>query len=261
MDSQPSLPTGGPFARSALLTLVAVGGMVAYVTVRPEQAWILWLTAALIALAVDGIVRGSPAWEGDGAFAGAVYTVLPVVTVVGASLFVDHALDGYARPLTAAGGALVVGVTVFGEYQTVNYGSRMYGAMRLVLAVITYLAAFAVYAVVFSLDLRLWLSAALIGITSAALSVELLRESRLLGASSILVGAAIGVTLAELRVALYFFPTDGLLAGAILIIGFYLATGLVHHLLDHDLEPATLAEYLLVAAVGTATVVLTRGVL
>ena len=33
---------------------------------------------------------------------------------------------------------------------------------------------------------------------------------------------------------LYFFALDGLLAGALMIIGFYLATGLVHHLLDHD---------------------------
>ena len=45
--------------------------------------------------------------------------------------------------------------------------------------------------------------------------------------------------MAELRLVLYFFPLDGLLAGALLIIGFYLATGLVHHLLDHDLEWST----------------------
>jgi hypothetical protein len=88
--------------------------------------------------------------------------------------------------------------------------------------------------------------------------MELLRESRLLGPSSLLVGLAIGVSLAELRLSLYFFPLDGLLAGALLIIGFYLATGLVHHLLDHDLEWATTAEYLIVAAVGTAAVVVTR---
>jgi hypothetical protein len=52
-------------------------------------------------------------------------------------------------------------------------------------------------------------------------------------------------------------PLDSL-RGALLIIGFYLATGLVHHLLDRDLEWATTAEYLIVAAVGTAAVVVTR---
>jgi hypothetical protein len=74
----------------------------------------------------------------------------------------------------------------------------------------------------------------------------------------LLVGLAIGVSVGELRLVLYFFALDGLLAGAILIIAFYLATGLVHHLLDHDLEWSTTAEYLLVAAVGTAAVVFTR---
>ena len=241
--------------------MVAGAGLVAFVAIRPEQSWLLWLTAALVALAVDGIVRTNPQWDGDGFLPGLVYTILPVLAVVGSGLFVDQALDGYARPITAAGAALFVGVTAFGEYHTVDYGSRLYGAMRLVLAVATYLAAFAVYSVVFSMDLPLWESTLLIGVTSAALSIELLRESRLVGFSSVLVGIAIGVTLAELRVGLYFYPTDGLLAGAITIIGFYLATGIVHHLLDHDLEPATLSEYLLVAAVGTAAVVLTRSVL
>lgn len=91
-----------------------------------------------------------------------------------------------------------------------------------------------------------------------ALALELLRESRLVGPSSLLVSLAVGLSMAELRLALYFFPLDGLLAGALLIIGFYLATGLVHHLLDHDLEFATMAEYLLVGGVGAAAVVITR---
>ncbi len=247
--------------RTVLLTVVAAVGIGAFVTMRPEQPWILVLTALLVSLAVDGTVRTNPSWHGDGLLSGAVYTLLPAVLVVGAGLFIDHALDGYSRPLSAIAAGCFVGLTAFGEYQTVNFGTRLYGAMRLVLAVVTYLAAFAVYAVVFSLDLDLWLSVAAVGLTSAVLSIELLRESRLIGPASVLVGFAIGVTLAELRVALYFYPTDGLLAGALLIIGFYLATGIVHHLLDHDLEPATLAEYVLVAAVGTAAVVLTRGVL
>jgi hypothetical protein len=72
------------------------------------------------------------------------------------------------------------------------------------------------------------------------------------------VGIAIGISLAELRLAFYFFPLDELLAAALLIIGFYLATGIVHHLLDRDLEVSTTAEYLLVATVATAAVIVTR---
>jgi len=233
-------------------------GLVAYLGLRPSQPWVLWLTAGLTALAVDGLVRSSPRWGDHGPLASLVYLFLPALTVVALGLFIDEALSGYARPASAIAGAVVVGVVAYGEYHTVDFGSRLYGYMRLVLAIATYLAAFAIYTVVFSRDLDLIVGATVVGIVTLALSMELLRESRLLGPSSLLIGIAIGVSLAELRLVLYYFPLDSLLAGALLIIGFYLATGLVHHLLDHDLEWSTTGEYVLVAAVGTAAVVLTR---
>ncbi|HEX6031400.1 MAG TPA: hypothetical protein VFY90_08205, partial [Tepidiformaceae bacterium] len=223
-----------------------------------EQPWILWLTAGLTALGTDGIVRSNPRWQGDGALASLVYVFLPFLTLLGAGLFIDEAIEGYGRPISAVASAVVLGVVAYGEYHTVDFGSRMYGPMRLALAVVTYLTAFALYTVVFTKDFDITLGAVAVAAASAALAMELLRESRLLGASSLLVGLAIGISVGELRLALYFFPLDGLLAGALLIIGFYLATGLAHHLLDHDLEWSTTAEYLLVAAVGTAAVVVTR---
>lgn len=237
---------------------MAAGGLAGYLTIRPEQPWILWLTAVLAALGTDGIVRGHREWDGEGVFASLGYLFLPLLTTLGAGFFIDEALDGYARPVAAIAGGILVGIVSYGEYHTAEYGSRMYGTMRLVLAVITYLAAFAIYTVIFTSDLDVRTGTIYVGLASAALAIELLRESRLLGASSLLVGLAIGLSVGELRAALYFFPLDGLLAGALLIIGFYLATGLAHHLLDHDLEWATTAEYLLVAAVGTAAVVVTR---
>lgn len=252
-----STPGNGP-ARAVLLAVVVAVGLVAFLGIRPHQDWILWLTAGLTALAVDGIVRSSPRWEGTGPLASAVYLFLPALAVLGSGLFIDEAVDGYARPAAALVPALAAGLVAFGEYQTVDFRSKLYGSMRLVLAVATYLTAFAIYTVTFTGDLSVPLGALCIGLVSVALAMELLRESHLVGPSSLLVGVAIGVSLAELRLVLYFFPLDGLLAGALMIIGFYLATGLVHHLLDHDLEWSTTGEYLLVATVGTAAVVVTR---
>lgn len=241
-----------------LLGIVAGAGLAAYLGMRPTQPWILYLTAGLAALGTDGLVRGHTRWHDDGILASFVYLFLPAITVIAAGLFIDEAVDGYARPVAALVGGLLIAVVAFGEYHTADFQSKLYGPMRLVLAVATYLAAFAVYTVVFTRDLDLPVAALAVGVVTLALSMELLRESRLLGPSSLLVGVAIGVSIAELRLALYFFPLDGLLAGALLIIGFYLATGLVHHLLDHDLEWSTTAEYMLVAGVSTAAVVVTR---
>lgn len=248
----------GTGARFVLLALVTGAGLAGYLGMRPEQPWLLWLTAGLAALAVDGIVRSHPSWEGEGALASAVYLFLPALVTLAAGFFIDRAIDGYTRPLLAVAAAAAVGFSAYGEYHTVDSSSRMYGPMRLALAVITYLAAFALFTVIYTDGPALALSAVAVGLVSLALSLELLRESRLLGPSSLLAGVAIGVSLAELRLAFYFFPLDGILAGALLIVGFYLATGLVHHLLDHDLEAGTMAEYLLVTAVGATAVVFTR---
>lgn len=247
----------GPSARSVLLAAVAAAGLAAFLTVRPEQPWILWLTVFLVALGVDGTVRSNPYWHGS-IPASVVYLFLPALATLAAGLFIDEAIDGYARPIAGLAAGVGVGITTFGEYHTVSFGTRIYGAMRLILAVATYLTAFGLFTVMFTRDIELPLAAAGVGAVSMMLAIELLRESRLTGPSSVLAGVAIGVSLAEFRVALYFFPLDGLLAGALLIIGFYLATGIVHHLLDEDLEVATLAEYLIVASVSAAAVVLAR---
>ncbi len=209
-------------------------------------------------LSTDGIIRSHPRWDAHDLVATASHLFLPAIAVIGSGFFIDHALDGYARPIAALVPTVAVGFIAYGEYQTVDFGSRRYGGVRLALAVATYLAAFAAYTVIFTNDISIVLGSIYVGVVSLLLAIELLRESRQFGSSSALVGIAIGLTLAELRLALYFFPFDGLLAGALLIIGFYLATGLVHHLLDHDLVWATTAEYLLVAVVGAVAVVVTR---
>jgi hypothetical protein len=178
--------------------------------------------------------------------------------VLAAGLFIDETVDGWARPAAGALASLAVTGVAYGEYKTVDFEARFYGFMRLYLAVATYLAAFATFAIVYRGEFDIPVSAAIIGFVSAALAIELLRESRLLDRGSLLVGLAVGISLAELRVALYFFPLDGLLAGALLIIGFYVATSLVHHLVDRDLHFVTLAEYALVAGIGASAVVIAR---
>lgn len=233
-------------------------GLVAFLGVRPNQPWILWLTALLTGLAADGIVRANPRFQTDGLLSALAPTLLPAITVLGVGYFLDEAASGYTRAVGGVVGGLVAAFVVYGEFRTVDFGSRLYGIMRLVLAIASYLVAFALYTIIYTRNDDLRVSALLVGVVSMALAVELLRESRLLGFSSLLVGLAIGVSLAEFRIVLYYFPLDGLLAGALLIIAFYLATGLVHHLLDHDLELGTMAEYLLVGSVGAAAVIAAR---
>ncbi len=249
---------GGIRARIFLVAVIAIAGLIAYLGIRPHQPWILWFTTLMIALSTDGAVRTHPRFHGAGAFATLPFLVLPAMAVAGAGYFIHEALEGYFRPGAGFFAGLFVAAIVLGEYYTVDFESRLYGTMRLILAVATYLVAFAIYTIIYTEDFSLPVGATLVGLVSMGLSIALLRETRILPGSALLVGLAIGVTMAELRIVLYFFPLDGLLAGALLIIGFYMATGIVHHLLDHDLEFGTLMEYVLVGGVGTAAVVITR---
>ena len=234
-----------------------MAGLAAYLNIRPEQHWILALTALITAASVEGAVRSHPEWRGShlGALS---YALLPLVAVLGAGLFIDEAVDGYGRMVAGLAAGAATGLLLYAEYHTISPAQRLFGSMRLVLAVVTYLAALALFTVFFTRDLNLPASTAAVGVLSFALALDLLRESRGRGASSVLAALAIGVSLAELRIALYYFPLDDLLTGALMIIGFYVATGLVHHLLDEDLTPSTVAEYLVVSGVSAAVVVVAR---
>jgi|KBSSwiStaDraftv2_1062776.scaffolds.fasta_scaffold319358_2 hypothetical protein len=245
-------------ARTVLLWGLAALGIGAYVSIRPEQPWILILTTGLAALATDGLVKSHRRWTDRRPLEAAVYSFLPALAVLGSGLFIDHAIDGYARQGAALGAAVLVGVVAFGEYQAVDSQGRWYGPFRVLMAVATYLTAFAFFTVIYSRDFDLPFASLFAAGVSALLAMELLRESSIVGPSSLLVSLAIGLTLGEFRLVLYFYPLDGLLAGALLLIAFYLATGIVHHLLDRDLDVSTAAEYVAVTAIAAAAVVVTR---
>jgi hypothetical protein len=240
--------------------VVLAAGSVAYLTLRPQGDWVIWLTAVLAVLMTDGILRVHPEWHAAGRIGSVPYMILPGLAVLGSCLLLDQGIEGFAR--VPAG--LVVGAVgtlcILGEYQTVAFGSRWYGSTRTMLAVLTYLTGFSLFAVISDADLSLMVEAALVGAVALGLAIELLRESHLVDASTPLVALAIAVTLAELRLALYFFALDDVLLAALLVIGFYLATGMVHHLLDRDLSVTVAAEYAFVTAAGVTAVVLGRAV-
>ncbi len=234
-----------------------MAGLAAFLNFRPEQPWILMLTALVTAAGVEGTVRAHPHWRG-GIPDGLSYALLPSLAVLGAGLFINEAVDGYARVAAALAAGAAIGLLLYGECHTLTPGAAFFGTIHLARAVVIYLTALALFTMFVTHGLNLPASTVAVGAVSFALALDLLREGHGWGMSSLLAALAIGVSLAELRVALYYFPLDDLLTGALLIIGFYIATGFVHHLLDEDLDLATLAEYLVVTAVSAAAVVVAR---
>ena len=138
-----------------------MAGLAFYLNVRPEQHWILALTALIAGIAVESSVRSHPEWRG-GAFGALSYALLPVLAVLAAGLFIDEAVGGYGRVAAGLAAGAATGVLLFAEYHAIAPG-RLFGPMRLVLAVATYLTALAMFTVFFTQDLNLPASAAAVG--------------------------------------------------------------------------------------------------
>jgi hypothetical protein len=144
---------------------------------------------------------------------------------------------------------------LFGEYSSVVPHSEHYGVGRFILNILTYLSAFAFFSVVYEFDLDLLPSAVAVGLFSFLLAVEVFREVEADAYRGLTFAAVIGLVVAEMRWSLYFIPLEGFLAAILLLLVFYLATGLIQHLLTGDLNRAIAIEFVLVTAAGIAVVV------
>ena len=84
------------------------------------------------------------------------------------------------------------------------------------------------------------------------------REAEADAYRALVFSAAIGIVVGEMRWALYFIPLEGFLAAILLLLVFYLATGLVQHHLTGHLNRTIAAEFGLVTALGLAVVIVGR---
>ncbi len=164
--------------------------------------------------------------------------------------------------ITQAIGLLVQGglvsVVMFALYATVDAGAPGFRRGRLVLNVLAYASALALFLLVYQTRTRSLLSGSLVALTATLLAVELLRsttERRELVLSHALV---VGMVLGESTWALNYWPLPGLTGGLLLLLIFYLIVSLAQHGLQNHLTRRVLIEFavfavfalLLIAVVG-----------
>jgi len=244
--------------RIPLLGLVLALGLGLFLGVQPAKPLLLLAVVGLMALGSDGILRSHP----HGRFAhlgdSAPFLFVPVLFTLGAGLFLQERVSGYWNVPAVLGVAVVFCAALASEYVTVQPLSPSYPLARLVLGAVTYLTAFAFYAVVFSFDVDLLPSAFAVAMVGLLLGVEVFREGEADPYRALLFAAACGLVVAEARWTLYFIPLDGYLAATFLLLIFYLTTGVVHHHLNGQLDRQVIMEFGWVSIVGLAVVLLGR---
>jgi hypothetical protein len=241
-----------------LLGAVFAIGVSLFVAIEPTKPWILLVVVALVGLGTDGILRTHPRASLQGWSDTAPFLFVPVLFALAAGLFLEEVVSGYRTvpAVIVATGLLSAGL--YGEYVTTIAHGPSYALGRLILNILTYLSAFAFYAVVYEFDVGLVPASFAVGLFSTLLTVEILRDSEADAFRALAFSAAIGLVLAEMRWVLYFIPLDGFLAATLLLMIFYQATGMMQHYLSRDLDRATAIEFSSVTFVGLAIVVIGR---
>ncbi len=241
-----------------LLSIVYSLGLALFLAVEPTQPWILLAVVALVGLGTDGILRSHPRATLVGIADTAPFLFIPVLLSLATGLFLEEAVEGYWTVPAAAGGGVLLAAALYGEYVSLLSHGPSYALGRFILNALTYLAVFGFYAVVYTFDIELLPSAFAIGLFSMLLAIEVFREAEADAYRALVFSSAIGLVVAEVRWALYFVPLEGFLAAVLLLLVFYLATGLVQHHLTGHLNRTIALEFSFVTAVGLAIVIVGR---
>lgn len=246
--------------RLNLLAVVFGLGLAFYLAIEPTPLWLLLLLAALVGLGTDAILRGHPASRVAGPTDTAVYLALPILATLAAGISLEHAVGGYWAVPVAAVVTPPFALLLYALYLSLEPSAPAYQTARLGVNAAAYVVAFAFYALTYEFDRGVVVAAFVVGLTSALLAVEILRE----GDDDIyrlsLYSGLVGLVMAQARWALNFTPLDDLLAAAFLLTAFYLATGPLQHHLAQRLSGRTAAEFATTALVALAIIAIARAI-
>jgi hypothetical protein len=248
--------SAGPFS-AALGLAIVFSFLLALYLVTGFAPFLVLLTVVAV-VGTDRLVRMHPQSRFHGATATVLYLFVPGLFALGAGLALNE-LDGAVwRFILWAVFSFLFLVTVRMEYLTVDPEAETYELARFVLLFAIYLTALLLFIVVFTMDLSVLLGMVLVGATTFLLTVDILRELEPDSSTLWIQSGAVAAVLAECRAALYFLSLADVLAGAFMLITFYVATGLVQNQMSGRLDRGTWLVYAGVAAVGFLLVVFAR---
>ncbi len=154
---------------------------------------------------------------------------------------------------------LALALVLLAEYHAVDPAGPHYDPARLGLNMLTYAAAFALYAVIYAPRARSLLSATTVMIITIPLALELLRSSEERIGRTWLYALTAALIMGEITWGLNYWDLGGVSGGLLLLLAFYILTGLIQQHLLGRLSRRVMAEYLLTATVGLALVLRLAG--
>lgn len=185
------------------------------------------------------------------------FWILPSLSIISAFAFFrlfSTSLNAVAFVLAlVAAGGLLLG-SLIAQHYALDRQADVRQRARLALQVIAYLVGFGLFSAISYARLRTLYSGPMIGGVGALLAVALLQwnppRQGLLPLALL-----VGLTLAEAHWALNYWAASFLLTGALLLVMFYIITGLLQHVIDGTLSRQVFWEYGVLGSVLLVAVV------
>ncbi|MXZ21131.1 MAG: hypothetical protein F4Y84_11100 [Caldilineaceae bacterium SB0665_bin_25] len=247
---------------TVVFTLNALGSPM---SIRISETTVIAVFIALLtASGTERAIRTHPLYSGDSSGSEPelgghtwLFWGLPAAVSILAVLLAPEA----RTPLFQAGAALLSGgliaIILFNLYASVDQESAGYRQARILLNVLSYTAALALFLLVYQTRTRSLLSGTLIAATSALLAVELLRDIMPRVNVVLMYAALVAIVLGEAAWALNYWPLSGASGGLVLLLIFYLFVGLARHALhEGHLSRKLVLEYSAFAILALVLIVL-----
>jgi hypothetical protein len=253
---------------SIVATLVVLGLILAVFLQIPSRTYLITVlgselkvsltqTALMAALLVgitcagtDSIVRSHPTARLIEARYSFVTWTLPGLTALLATVLLPQAPTQLYRAVGLVATGLILVWVISAEYYTVDATDSRYLTARLSLNAWAYLVALVFFVLIYSEKARSLVSATGVSLVSALLALEFLRSAGRGFGRTALYAAIAGLCTGEIVWAMNYWRISGVTGGLILLLGFYVFTGLANQQLRGKLTRRVLIEYAIVALVG-----------
>jgi hypothetical protein len=246
--------------RINLLAILAVAvGAVLLAYLASGQQLLLLAAVVLAGAGTDRLLRSNPSAALPDLRQTSIYLFVPVLFTFGAGVFFRYTVSGWANLPAATVSAAILACVIWAEYRSLDAtSSEHYQALRLILNLAAYLAAFALYTALYNQQLPLAIASLLVGIVSFLIGVDVLRELALPTRPLLIYGATLGFIMAEARWALNFVSLTGWLGGVFILVVFYVASQLMQAYLGARMDRKVALELTVVATIGSLLVIAGR---
>jgi hypothetical protein len=208
------------------------------------------LLVGITCAGTDVTVRSHPTARRIEARYSFVTWTLPALTVLLATVLLPQAPTQFYLIAGLLLTGLILILVISAEYYTVDPADDRYSAARVGLNAWAYLLALIVYVLIYSAKARSLMSATGVTLVSSLLALEFLRSAGQDFPRTALYALIAGLSTGEAIWAMNYWQISGITGGLLLLLVFYVATGLANQQLQGRLTRRVLTEYGLVTLVG-----------